>query len=521
MKARIIVLSLFLLAAWHHAFGITIDLAQNIPQTPCQATCFLLKENFTKNDALLAAEESLHVQALLGSDLATLLNSLEFKGAAGNFHCIPAPVNNALHYFIFAGTGTDTHDEQNMENMRRATGKIVNEIKTKKISKALLHMPEDASAELAKQVTIAALLTDYQYSDFKSDYKHVDHTLTLVQEDADDETANAVWQGTIIGTMTNTIRRWSDGPPNVVTPSFLAEQAKELSAEHDCICTIFDRAQAEELGLNGFVAVGKGSASEERFIIVEYHTPDPDAPTIALVGKGVVFDTGGVNLKTEAGMIGMKYDMCGAAAVLGTVFTIAQLKPNINVIAIAPAVENKTGSQAYRPNDIITFFNGKHGEILNTDAEGRVILADALSYAEKIYKPDAIIDVATLTGACVMALGHYFSGLMSRDQDLKNQLFKAAKNSGERLWELPMCDDYKKSLESPYADFAHLAGSATGAGAITAAHFLENFVEDTPWAHLDIAGTSNKVENISYLNSKLATGVGVRLLTDLILNYQK
>lgn len=524
MNARSLLLGMLFCIASDVAFGISVDVANNTSQTPHQATCFLLKENFEMDNDLLAAQHNLNLEAALGKDIVTHLNDLEFTGKAGNFHCISAPVNNAIHYFMFAGTGADQNNEQGMEEMRRATGKIVNELKAKKIAVAVLHLPISSSfpaAELAKQTTIAALLTDYQYTEFKSDYKPVNHALTLVTADANDDIADAVWQGNVIGSMTNTIRTWSDGPANVVTPCFLAKQAKKLSKKYDCICTVFDREQAEELGLNGVVAVGKGSSSECRFIIVEYHAADPDAPTIALVGKGVVFDTGGVNLKSFENMLGMKYDMCGAAAVLGTVFTIAQLKPNVNVIAIAPAVENKTGSEAYRPQDIITFFNGKHGEILNTDAEGRNILADGLSYAEKIYKPDAIIDVATLTGACIIALGHHFSGIMSTNQGLKNQLFNAAQISGERLWELPMTDDYKKGIESDHADFKHIATGGFGAGASIAAHFLANFVENTPWAHLDIAGTAKDVDNVSYLNKKFGTGVGVRLLTELVLNYQK
>jgi leucyl aminopeptidase len=272
--------------------------------------------------------------------------------------------------------------------------------------------------------------------------------------------------------------------------------------------------------MGGFCAVDAGSDQDGKFVILEYKTSAKNKPTIALVGKGVCFDSGGISLKPSSSMDGMKFDMSGAAATIATMSIIAQLKPDINVIGITPLVENMPSGKAARQDDIITFLNGKTAEIKSTDAEGRLILADALHYAEKYYKPQIIIDIATLTGACAYAIGHFYTGMMTRNQKLADLFIKHGQSTGDKVWQLPLEDDYIDAIKSDVADIANIGSPAYRAGASTAACFLENFIEKAQWIHLDIAGTANEVPGVSYLG-KGATGVGVRLFTEFIMNYKK
>lgn len=268
--------------------------------------------------------------------------------------------------------------------------------------------------------------------------------------------------------------------------------------------------------MGGFLAVQAGSEFDGQFIELEYKSGVPGAKKIAIVGKGVTFDSGGISLKPSNYMKGMKYDMSGAAAVMATMMAISKLKPAVDVVAFAPMVENMPGGGSCRQDDVITHHNGMTTEIENTDAEGRLILADALSYAEKKHCPDVIIDLATLTGACVVALGHFFSGLMSNDQTLADELIEHGKTSGDWLWQLPLHPFYKNGIKSKIADLSNSGSATYGAGSITAGKFLECFVEKTPWAHIDIAGTENAIPDSAYAD-KLSSGVGVRLLVEFIL----
>ncbi len=272
------------------------------------------------------------------------------------------------------------------------------------------------------------------------------------------------------------------------------------------------------MGMGGIYAVTRGSDQECRLAILEYRAPEPDAPTIALVGKGVTFDSGGLSIKPAKSMETMKDDMAGAAVVIGVMRIIAQFKPRINVVALAPMSENMTGGSAGKPGDIVRFYNGKTAEVKNTDAEGRLMLADAISYAVKHYKLDAIIDIATLTGSCAQALGPFYCGLFSQHDPLVKKLEQASHHSGDRVWRLPMDNDYKAAIKSDVADMCNIGNPNYMAGAITAAFFLKYFVDDVPWAHLDIAGTAFGVPDMSYFRPG-ATGFGTRLLTDLIMHW--
>ena len=277
-------------------------------------------------------------------------------------------------------------------------------------------------------------------------------------------------------------------PPNICNPAYLAEEAGHMADRHDRIDTeVLSRSQMESLGMGSLLAVGQGSVNEPKMMVMNYQGGDKHAKPIVLVGKGVTFDSGGLSLKPGAGMEEMKFDMCGAATVYGVMEAVAGLNLPINLIGVVPAVENMPDGRSYRPSDVVTSMSGLTVEVLNTDAEGRLILCDALTYARR-FEPSALVDIATLTGACVVALGSHATGLMSRDADLSDELRDAGERMMDRAWPLPLWDDYQTQLESGFADVANLGGKY--AGAITAGCFLSRFTEGMRWAHLDIAGSA-------------------------------
>ncbi|MCM2327341.1 MAG: leucyl aminopeptidase [Lysobacter sp.] len=298
-------------------------------------------------------------------------------------------------------------------------------------------------------------------------------------------------------------------PANHCTPAHLASEAQSLARQHGLACEVLDQKDLEKLGMGAFLAVARGSRQPPKLIVLEHRgAKKKDAPPVVLVGKGVTFDTGGISLKPAAEMDEMKYDMCGAASVLGTMKAIALMKLPLNVVGIVPATENMPGGNAVKPGDVVTTMSGKTVEILNTDAEGRLILCDALTYAER-YKPAAVVDIATLTGAMVIALGHVATGLFANTDSLARELVHAGEASWDRAWHLPLWDDYQEGLKSNFADFPNIASRA--GGAITAACFLERFAKAYPWAHLDIAGTAWKSGA-----DKGATGRPVALLANFL-----
>ncbi|KUJ71761.1 leucyl aminopeptidase [Thiomicrospira sp. WB1] len=277
-------------------------------------------------------------------------------------------------------------------------------------------------------------------------------------------------------------------PANYCTPTHLAETAQQLGKTYGFEVTILEREQMTEMGMGAFMAVAQGSQTPPKMICLSYQGGDPDQPPIALVGKGVTFDTGGISLKPGQAMDEMKYDMGGAAAVLGTFEAIGRLQPNQNIVGVIPSTENMPSGSAIKPGDVVTSLSGQTIEILNTDAEGRLILCDALTYAQQTFKPEKVIDMATLTGACIIALGHEISGIMGNDQALVDALLDAGRETYDRFWQLPLADEFDAQLKSNFADMANIGGRA--AGTITAGQFLARYTRDTRWAHLDIAGTA-------------------------------
>ncbi|WMN18827.1 leucyl aminopeptidase [Pseudomonas piscis] len=304
-------------------------------------------------------------------------------------------------------------------------------------------------------------------------------------------------------------------PPNICHPSFLGEQAKALGKEFKGLkVEVLDEKKIKELGMGSFYAVGQGSEQPPRLIVMQYNGGKKSDKPFALVGKGITFDTGGISLKPGAGMDEMKYDMGGAASVFGTLRAVLELKLPINLVCILACAENMPSGGASRPGDIVTTMSGQTVEILNTDAEGRLVLCDALTYAER-FKPQAVIDIATLTGACVVALGAHTSGLLGNNDELIGQLLSAGQQADDRAWQLPLFDEYQEQLDSPFADIANIGGPK--AGTITAACFLSRFTKNMNWAHLDIAGTAWT----SGGKDKGATGRPVPLLTQYLLDRAK
>ena len=321
-------------------------------------------------------------------------------------------------------------------------------------------------------------------------------------------------KGRVLAEATNLARDMVNEPANYMTPTHMAEMAAKLAESRGLEVSILDQEKMAEMGMGALLGVAQGSRQPPKFIVLQYKGGDSDETNVALVGKGVTFDSGGISIKPSENLEEMKGDMAGGAAVIAAISAIAQLKPKINVMAVVPATENLPGGNALKPGDILTAMNGKTIEIISTDAEGRLILADALSYAKKL-GAKYIVDVATLTGACRVALGDITTGAFGNNQELMDRVITAGTEAGEYIWQMPMYDEYKEQNKSDVADVKNVGGRL--GGAITAAKFLAEFINDTPWVHLDIAGTSLSEKELGYL-VKGATGVPVRTLVNLVLS---
>ena len=371
-----------------------------------------------------------------------------------------------------------------------------------------LEVKERDAAWNIRQAVIASDHAGYRYTATLGKKKNDDAGLATLAISGSDEEALA--QGEAIAAGVAFARELGNLPPNICTPAYLAEQAQKFAAENEgAESEILDENQMETLGMGSLLAVARGSTNRPHLIVLKWNGGG-DAKPLVLVGKGITFDTGGVNLKTQGGIEEMKYDMCGAANVIGTFVAAVKMKLPLNVVVVVPAVENAIDGNAYRPSDVITSMSGKTIEVGNTDAEGRLILCDALTYAQR-FEPEALLDVATLTGACIVALGRYATGLMSKHDDLSNELLAAGETVFDRAWRLPLWDEYQTQLDSTFADVYNIGGR--WAGAITAGCFLARFTENQRWAHLDIAGVANDEGKRG-----MATGRPVGLLTQWLLD---
>ncbi|WP_202844405.1 leucyl aminopeptidase [Luteimonas saliphila] len=397
----------------------------------------------------------------------------------------------------------------------KAVADTVRALKTGPVKQALFTLSELAldgrdAAWNIRQAVVAADHAAYRYLATlgAKNKKRSESGLSVLSIQGTDEQALA--QGKAIAAGVEFARELGNLPPNVCNPAYVAEQAQAFAARFDkAEAEILDEAQMEQLGMGALLAVARGSANRPRLVVLKWNNGGEAKPFV-LVGKGITFDTGGVNLKTQGGIEEMKYDMCGAAAVLGTFVSAVGLQLPINLVAIVPAVENAIDGNAYRPSDVITSMAGKTIEVGNTDAEGRLILCDALTYAER-FQPQALVDVATLTGACMVALGRYASGLMSKHDDLAGELLAAGEDVFDRAWRLPLWDEYQTLLESNFADVYNIGGR--WAGAITAGCFLARFAEGQRWAHLDVAGSASTDGKMG-----MATGRPVGLLSQWLMD---
>lgn len=373
-----------------------------------------------------------------------------------------------------------------------------------------------------KQAVDVATSASYRFDQFKSkkesSYTLNDISLYLPLLSAKDECKKAIKEAICTMNGVEFTKNLANLPSNICTPTYIADKAKKLTKMYKTITTkVLEEKDMQKLGMGALLAVSKGSAEPAKLIVIQYKglskTPSKKkkAP-IALVGKGITFDTGGISLKPADSMIGMKYDMCGAATVLGTLVAAAELKLPLNLIGVIPTAENMPGGKATKPEDIVTTMSGQTVEIMNTDAEGRLILCDALTYCEQ-FKPSTVIDIATLTGAVVIALGTHATGLLSNYEPLAKDLLEAGQESYDRAWQLPLWDDYQEQLKSPFADMSNVGGRS--AGTITAACFLSKFAKKFHWAHLDVAGTAAMMMGT---NDRFATGRPVPLLMQYLIN---
>ncbi|KGO34373.1 MAG: leucyl aminopeptidase [Desulfoprunum sp.] len=373
---------------------------------------------------------------------------------------------------------------------------------------------------VAEGLAEGVLLGDYRFRKYKTEDKNevpypgltkvVFHTSSGMGE-----VRKGVERGERAARAANAARDMANEPGNDWTPSRFGEYAQGLSDSMAMSLTILEKEDMQRLGMGGIIAVSKGSAEPPKMVILEYRPPQP-AETILLIGKGLTFDSGGVSLKPATGMQDMKFDMCGGAAVLTAMQVIGEERPDVGVVAIIPATENMGGGAAVKPGDIIVHYGGVTSEIVNTDAEGRLILADALAYGIEKFSPCCVIDLATLTGAVIIALGHHYTGILANNDELAERIKEAGRCSGEPMWRLPLGPEYSKQIESEVADIKNTGGKP--AGTITAAAYLQKFVGDVPWVHLDIAGTAWEFTEKSYI-PKGPSGIGTRSLIHLVRNW--
>ncbi|MBM3763043.1 MAG: leucyl aminopeptidase [Acidobacteria bacterium] len=443
---------------------------------------------------------------------AKLYTSGEFTGKPFELATLHNPAGIAAERAVLLGAGKP--EKLDTVVARKLGGAAVRSLKAKLITTLAFIVDKTLqTAALVQALTEGAVAGDYEpdVHKTKKDSKHLD-TFLLIAEGGSSDLAEASRNGAVIGEAQNFTRTLVNEPGNLLTPLKLAAAAKQMSEAQGLDCEILDEDRMRQLGMGSLLAVAQGSIEPPALIIVRYK---PDQPVegihLGLIGKGVTFDTGGISIKPSENMEKMKYDMAGGAAVLGAMMAIAQLKPNVEVTALVPTVENMPSHNAVKPGDIVTSLAGKTVEILNTDAEGRLILIDAITYAKRL-GINRMVDAATLTGAISIALGAVNVGAFSNNNDWQQQLLAAAATAGEKMWAMPMDDDYKDLLKSAFADMPNIG--SRGAGSITAALFLQEWVEDTPWVHLDIAGTAWIDDNKPFL-SKGPTGIAMRTFVEL------
>ena len=464
-----------------------------------------------------------------GDILKPLFKEKIFKGTSKESFFLPLAVNNSKHLLLI---GLGKEENLTYEAARKAAAKALKELSHhgqdsgEVLLETLVKKNTSDREALARAYVEGAILGSYKCHHFKqpnNDKKDTPiKTLYLCVEGKHEKSVEkGLKTGKILGECTNSAKQWASFPGNFMTPTLLAEAAVTLSKNTKIKTTVWNKDRIKKEKMGGLLGVSQGSSEEPRFIVMEYKGANTASKKpVCLVGKGVTFDSGGISLKPGHKMDEMKFDMCGAAAVIGALLAIEKLKLKVNVMGIVASTENMPGPSALKPGDIITARNGKTMEILNTDAEGRLILADALSYASE-HKPQAIFDAATLTGAIIGALGNLFTGFFTKNKDLKKRIQAASQISEERLWPMPLIKEHREDMKSEIADIANMS-SGWGASSSTAAAFLEFFVDkQIPWAHFDIAGTAwNVNQRLEYCSPKMASGVMVRTFVEIARSFE-
>lgn len=457
------------------------------------------------------------VDQVLDGAASRVLAAGDFKGRPGDETVLYGGEEGPARVLLL---GMGEAEKLDAEKVRRFAGRAVRAAERLGVTEIALWLDgagQVVDSDLAQAAAVGATLAAWRFTELKAEpdedeaLTQVDAATLFGEGDAAALEAGAA-VGAIVGRGANFARTLQSRPGNVATPTHLADEATRMGAEVGLAVTVFDEARMREEGMHAILAVSQGSEEEARFIIMEHRGGQEGEAPLILVGKGLTFDAGGISLKRPAGMEDMKYDMSGGAAVIGAMQAIAELGVKANVVGIVPSSENLPSGTAVKPGDIIQTLAGKTVEVINTDAEGRLILADALTYGSRM-KPAAMVDCATLTGAVVIALGDHAAGVLSTDDDLVAELRAAGDRSGERCWQLPLWDEYKKQLESESADLLNVGGRP--AGTITAAAFLSEFVGDSTWAHLDIAGTAYGDGKLPY-QRKGGYGFPARLLVEWV-----
>jgi len=421
------------------------------------------------------------------------VESGDITGKAGSTNVLFAPEGVQAKRVLVVGLGSQkTFDAARFQKVNLEAARALTRLPIESAVSFLADV-EVPGRDSAWRLRTAVLATDhaaYRYTaTFKPREKSTQPELTRITFAGDEPARAGLDQASAIAEGVRFARELANLPPNICNPAYIADQAAMFAESHELVnCSVLDHEEMEQLGFGSLLAVGRGSANHPKLIVLEYTGGAADEKPYALVGKGITFDTGGISLKPGPGMEEMKFDMGGAAGVLGAFVSAVKMGLKINLVCVVPAVENMPDGDSYRPSDVLTSLSGITIEVLNTDAEGRLILCDALTYTAQTFKPKAMIDAATLTGACVIALGKHASGLMSKHDDLAAELLSAGEATLDRAWRLPLWDDYQVQLDSGFADVANIGGK--NAGAITAGCFLSRFTEGQRWAHLDIAGTA-------------------------------
>ncbi len=449
--------------------------------------------------------------------ISSMISEGRFKGEWGETETTDTLGCIGAGRILLVGLGKK--EEFTLEKMRKAAGisaKAARDGGIKKYATSLQNVQmKESVQDRCQAVAEATLMALYAFNKYKTDrskIKTVD-SLFLVMEGGQEEAKKGLERGIVYAEAANLARDVVNTPANIMTPQAFADEARKMSKECGLKITVIGKKELEKAGMNAIIAVSEGSDKEPQLVIMEYL---PEAKEkVALVGKGVTFDTGGLDLKPWDSMENMKSDKAGAAAVLGAMKACAKLKPKTGVIGVIVLTENMVGENAMKPGDIIKMYNGKTVEIMNTDAEGRLVLADAISYAENNYKPSAIVDIGTLTGSCIIALGFHASGLVSTDDELAKRITEAGSKTYERVWQLPFWEEYHDVYKSDNADVRNVGKEKYGPGAISGAVFIKQFVGKTPWAHLDIAGPAWLNSGREYIPAG-GTGWGVRIMAQLI-----